>query len=198
MRAQDATRNPAMWERWDTARGGFRLVLSCLVSAQVVASFVPTPARSCQSSRSCFAKSPRPGEVWTWAAPVSGTGNTGGGSRYAAILAHAGGALYGTEFGSVTLKRIVFFCFPIKHSTHTLVPEAGTTELGSVTLKRICFFCFPCLSPYASCVVKPDYTLSRPRLGDQIRTHVFGSLGPFGTEQARFRSHPSLHTLRLC
>jgi hypothetical protein len=30
------------------------------------------------------------------------------------------GALYGTELGSVTLKRIGFFCFPIKHSTHTL------------------------------------------------------------------------------
>jgi len=38
---------------------------------------------------------------------------------YAALLAHAGGALYGTELGSVTLKRIGFFCFPIKHSTHT-------------------------------------------------------------------------------
>ena len=25
----------------------------------------------------------------------------------------------GTELGSVTLKRIGFFCFPIKHSTHT-------------------------------------------------------------------------------
>ena len=34
-------------------------------------------------------------------------------------LAHAEGALYGTELGSVTLKRIGFFCFPIKHSTHT-------------------------------------------------------------------------------
>ena len=50
---------------------------------------------------------------------MSGTGITGGGSGYAAILAHAGGALYGTELGSVTLKRIGFFCFPIKHSTHT-------------------------------------------------------------------------------
>jgi hypothetical protein len=30
------------------------------------------------------------------------------------------GALYGMELGSVTLKRIGFFCFPIKHSTHTL------------------------------------------------------------------------------
>jgi len=49
----------------------------------------------------------------------SGTGITGGGSGYAAILAHAGGALYGMELGSVTLKRIGFFCFPIKHSTHT-------------------------------------------------------------------------------
>ena len=31
-----------------------------------------------------------------------------GGSGYAAILAHAEGALYGTELGSVTLKRIGF------------------------------------------------------------------------------------------
>jgi hypothetical protein len=44
---------------------------------------------------------------------------TGGGSEYAAILAHAGRVLYGMELGSVTLKRIGFFCFPIKHSTHT-------------------------------------------------------------------------------
>jgi hypothetical protein len=51
----------------------------------------------------------------------SGRGITGGGgSEYAALLAHAGGALYGMELGSVTLKRIGFFCFPIKHSTHTL------------------------------------------------------------------------------
>ena len=49
----------------------------------------------------------------------SGTRITGGGSGYAAILAHAGGVLYGMELGSVTLKRIGFFCFPIKHSTHT-------------------------------------------------------------------------------
>jgi hypothetical protein len=55
---------------------------------------------------------------WTWAAD-SGTGITGGGPGYAALLAHAEGALYGTELGSVTLKRIGFFCFPIKHSTHT-------------------------------------------------------------------------------
>jgi hypothetical protein len=47
-----------------------------------------------------------------------GTGIKGGGSGYAALLAHAEGALYGTELGSVTLKRIGFFCFPIKHSTH--------------------------------------------------------------------------------
>ncbi len=26
---------------------------------------------------------------------------------------------HGMELGSVTLKRIGFFCFPIKHSTHT-------------------------------------------------------------------------------
>ena len=32
----------------------------------------------------------------------------GWGSEYAALLAHAEGALYGTELGSVTLKRIGF------------------------------------------------------------------------------------------
>ena len=48
-----------------------------------------------------------------------GRGITGGGSGYAALMAHAGGVLYGMELGSVTLKRIGFFCFPIKHSTHT-------------------------------------------------------------------------------
>ncbi len=37
-------------------------------------------------------------------ATVSGTGITGGGSGYAALLAHAGGVLYGMELGSVTLK----------------------------------------------------------------------------------------------
>ena len=63
----------------------------------------------------------------------SGRGITGGGSGYAAILAHAGGALYGTELGSVTLKRIGFFCFPIKHSTHTqsLPPSYPPPEAGS-------------------------------------------------------------------
>jgi hypothetical protein len=52
----------------------------------------------------------------------SGTRITCGGSGYAAHLAHwhAGGVLYGTELGSVTLKRVGLFCFPIKHSTHTL------------------------------------------------------------------------------
>ncbi len=35
------------------------------------------------------------------------------------LLAHAESVLYGMELGSVTLKRIGFFCFPIKHSTHT-------------------------------------------------------------------------------
>ena len=39
-----------------------------------------------------------------WATPVSGTGITGGGSGYAALLAHAEGVLYGMELGSVTLK----------------------------------------------------------------------------------------------
>ena len=55
----------------------------------------------------------------------SGSRITGGGPGYDAILAHAGGVLYGTELGSVTLKRVGSFCFPIKHSTHT----AGQVEL---------------------------------------------------------------------
>ena len=45
------------------------------------------------------------------------------------LLAHAGGALYGTGLGLVTLKRIGFFCFPIidslkgsiEHSKHAAV-----------------------------------------------------------------------------
>jgi hypothetical protein len=41
--------------------------------------------------------------------------------EYAALSAHAGWVLYGMELGPVTLKRIGFFCFPIKHSTHTCV-----------------------------------------------------------------------------
>jgi len=90
----------------------------------------------------CSAKPerPRPGEVWTWAAMDSGTRITGGGSGYAALLAHAGGALYGTELGSVTLKRMGFFCFPNKHSTHTgtffwRTQKESCKGLVSVTLK---------------------------------------------------------------
>ncbi len=49
-------------------------------------------------------------------------------------LAHAEGVLYGMELGSVTLKRIGFFCFPIKHSnTHT--PQRETN------LQRLVHFC---------------------------------------------------------
>ena len=39
----------------------------------------------------------------------SGSRITGGGSGYAALLAHAEGVLYGTELGSVTLKRVVLY-----------------------------------------------------------------------------------------
>ena len=46
-------------------------------------------------------------------------GDYGWGVRVRRHLAHAGGVLYCMELGSVTLKRIGFFCFPIKHSTHT-------------------------------------------------------------------------------
>jgi hypothetical protein len=46
-------------------------------------------------------------------------------------LAHAGGVLYGTELGSVTLKRVGLFCFPIKHSTHTHIEHEATWESPS-------------------------------------------------------------------
>jgi hypothetical protein len=50
----------------------------------------------------------------------TGTGITGGGSLYTALLPHAEGVLYGTELGSVTLKRVVLFCFSTKIlNTHT-------------------------------------------------------------------------------
>jgi hypothetical protein len=64
----------------------------------------------------------------------------GGGSEYAALLAHAGGALYGMELGSVTLKRIGFFCFPIKHSTHNII-------------NRVCVVNMNTLSNIAGCVI---------------------------------------------
>ena len=72
------------------------------------------------------------------------------------------------ELGSVTLKRIGFFCFPIKHSTHE--PEGSQcrhfghaegalygTELGSVTLQRIGFFCFPIKHSTHTCVALTLY-----------------------------------------
>ena len=40
-----------------------------------------------------------------------------------------GGVLYGMELGSVTLKRIGFFCFPIKHSTHTVQPGEKNVQV---------------------------------------------------------------------
>ena len=60
------------------------------------------------------------------------------GSEYAALLAHAGGVLYGTELGSVTLKRIGFFCFPIKHSTHTHFGPEPTQVLNLVISVLLC------------------------------------------------------------
>jgi hypothetical protein len=32
------------------------------------------------------------------------------------------------ELGSVTLKRIGFFCFPIKHSTHSVVSPSAAAD----------------------------------------------------------------------
>ena len=65
----------------------------------------------------------------------SGTGITGGGSEYAAILAHAGGALYGMELGSVTLKRIGFFVFQLTVTLNTHLGNSGLRGLPTrVTL----------------------------------------------------------------
>jgi len=41
-----------------------------------------------------------------------------------------------TVIGSVTLKRIGFFCFPIKHSTHTPVVSTGPFKLFFFFLLR--------------------------------------------------------------
>jgi hypothetical protein len=65
---------------------------------------------------------------------VSGTGTTGGGSGYAAILAHAEGVLYGMELGSVTLKI---------NNQHTHTPESGLlSEAAQVARGRL-----RCLGP---------------------------------------------------
>ena len=39
------------------------------------------------------------------------------------------------ELGSVTLKRIGFFCFPIKHSTHTMTLQTCARKPGTYSLK---------------------------------------------------------------
>ncbi len=44
-----------------------------------------------------------------------------------------GGVLYGTELGSVTLKRVGLFCFPIEHSTHTHIPLLVDTRACGVS-----------------------------------------------------------------
>ena len=58
---------------------------------------------------------------------------------YVPSTRHAGGVLYGMELGSVTLKRIGFFCFPIKHSTHTQMAHTptGKPELVSVVCENL-------------------------------------------------------------
>jgi hypothetical protein len=81
----------------------------------------------------------------------SGSRITGGGSGYDALLAHAGGVLYGTELGSVTLKRIGFFCFPIKHSTHTLPPCGHGSAVNHVFEWFMCDVCV-CVCVCVCCV----------------------------------------------
>ena len=43
--------------------------------------------------------------------------------------------MFGPNRGTVTLKRIGFFCFPIKHSTHTLISQHLSTfiRVGNLT-----------------------------------------------------------------
>jgi hypothetical protein len=82
--------------------------------------FGPAPTQALNSVISVLLRQ----ETATWGGSDLGSADVwerdyGWGSGYAVILAHAGGALYGTELGLVTLKRIGFFCFPIKLSTHT-------------------------------------------------------------------------------
>ena len=113
---QGATGVP-LFTTWDSVAGSGRAPIPGNISGR-------SRPRNSHTQCSCSAVGRPPGR----AAMDSGTRITGGGSGYAAILAHAGGVLYGMELGSVTLKRIGFFCFPIKHSTHT--PQAHTTPSG--------------------------------------------------------------------
>ena len=48
---------------------------------------------------------------------------------------HQAAVTYGMELGSVTLKRIGFFCFPIKHSTHTGLFSVGSLRFRARTEK---------------------------------------------------------------
>ena len=52
---------------------------------------------------------PRDRDLGRWATPVSGTGITGGGSGYAALLAHAEGVLYGMELGKINNQHTPTF-----------------------------------------------------------------------------------------
>jgi len=67
------------------------------------------------------------------------------------------------ELGSVTLKRIGFFCFPIKHSTHTHAPHPPRmlwrVTCASPTLMCLCL-CFCLLSRTAN-VRARTYALER-------------------------------------
>jgi hypothetical protein len=63
----------------------------------------------------------------------SGSRITGGGSRYTALLAHAGGVLYGIELGSVTLREFVYFVFQLntQHTPAWATNSTGVPLLGS-------------------------------------------------------------------
>ena len=140
------------------------------------------PRLNTQSSRSFTRQETVTWEGWTWAMD-SGTRITGGGCGYAAILAHAEGVLYGTELGSVTLlygtelgsvtlKRVGLFCFPIKHSTHTL-QESRCRSARSSGCSSIAHFLMP-VRQVQSCSCNRDSSLLLVYLAPntRARTHT--------------------------
>ena len=110
-------------------------------------------------------------------------GGGGGEHGYAAILAHAEGVLYGTELGSVTLlygtelgsvtlKRFGLFCFPNKHSTHTL-QESWCRSARSSGCSSIEHFLMP-VRQVQSCSCNRDSSLLLVYLAPntRARTHT--------------------------
>ena len=105
-----ATRVP-LFTTWDSVAGSGRAPIPGKISGR------SRPRNNTQCFRSAVGGPP--GQRWILER----------GLRVGALLAHAGGVLYGTELGSVTLKRVGLFCSPTKHSTHTRV--GSVADLGT-------------------------------------------------------------------